>query len=278
MSKNYDLNLEDSASGFSIDADPELELVCTFFENQPDLETRVRNVIRRTLDETINSGRTGKYLVRHLEKTEKTAIGTAIEINFKKEFGLTKTKRFDANISGVDVDIKWQTSGTWQIANENIGEVCVLLTADDERGVFSFGVLRANEEYLNAKNQDLKRGIGKSHFKKIRMFAEDSLFDTNALLELRVGEAERLMSIAPGTHRIAEYFRGNIGKVVPRTLVELLAEQVDPTRRARDARRILKTEGILLLNGTNKVSRDLASEQGLSLGVGQWVALRSAAK
>lgn len=69
-----------------------------------------------------------------LEKTEKTYIGTRVEIELRALLRLPKG-RLDTVILGQDVDIKHTMGGNWMIPTEALNCACLLVAADEARAV-----------------------------------------------------------------------------------------------------------------------------------------------
>ncbi|MXZ52248.1 MAG: hypothetical protein F4Z34_03565 [Acidimicrobiaceae bacterium] len=115
--------------------------------------------IRQSFDEVFDGQRTGRYSLNELSKVEKTYIGTKVEILIQDEFGLQRGRRMDYLVDGQEVDAKWSMrSRGWMIPTEAVGELCLCLTADDNRSTFSVGIVRADEANLRtSENQDKKR-------------------------------------------------------------------------------------------------------------------------
>ena len=71
--------------------DAELADVVEWFQHQNgDLTSRFRGVVRRGIDEVIDGGRTGRWSIDQLAKTEKTYIGTKIEHLVLNEFEIPR--------------------------------------------------------------------------------------------------------------------------------------------------------------------------------------------
>ena len=74
--------------------DPPLADVVEWFQAQKgDLALRFRDVVRHGIDEVIDGGRTGRWSVDQLVKTEKTYIGTKIEHLVLNEFEIPEARR-----------------------------------------------------------------------------------------------------------------------------------------------------------------------------------------
>lgn len=87
---------------------PELRDIAQWFETAPDARDRFRWALRDSLDELLDGQRTGRWAYQHLSKTEKTYLGTAVEVNLTKEFEFTDGDHLDWKIAGGrDIDCKF---------------------------------------------------------------------------------------------------------------------------------------------------------------------------
>jgi hypothetical protein len=100
--------------------DPGLAKVVEFFLQINGFEAQAAETLRRALDEVIDGMRTGRWSVNSLEKTEKTYIGTKVEILFKFDFELPKGSKLDIRVEDTEVDIKCTVLKDWrfQIVSE----------------------------------------------------------------------------------------------------------------------------------------------------------------
>ncbi len=69
-----------------------------------------RKVIRETFDQLLDGQRTGRWDYRDLRKTEKTHMGTLVEINLHREFDFEDGRAMDYRIAGAEVDCKFSQS------------------------------------------------------------------------------------------------------------------------------------------------------------------------
>lgn len=118
-------------------------------------------LIRRAIDEVIDTERTGRLTLDEIEKTEKTYLGTKIEILFRNLLKFPKGK-LDLDICGQDVDIKNTCGSAWMIPREAINKPCILFLENENKYTYRFGIVIARPEYLStSQNQDKKRSISK---------------------------------------------------------------------------------------------------------------------
>lgn len=139
--------------------------------------------------------------------------------------------------------------GYFQIPTEAVGELCLCLTADDGKSIFSVGIVRAHDVNLRtSKNKDQKRRLNPDGVDAMHWLAEDRLFNENLLLNLDDQTRDAILdSSLSGQKRVNELFRRVQRRVVRREVVLTVAQQNDGPKRVRDARRHLQPEGILVL-------------------------------
>lgn len=111
--------------------------ICTARRSTPQVV--FSKIIARTLDEVIDGPRTGRYRLVQLEKTEKTYVGTKLEIIIRAELELEKGDKTDVIVAGHPVDIKWSQDLGWMIAPENVNRICLGVGLHDEHKIFQKG-------------------------------------------------------------------------------------------------------------------------------------------
>jgi len=229
-------------------SDLEMGSVLEFFLRRQGFAEQAAQVLRRALDEVIDGIRTGRWSVASLEKTEKTYIGTKVEILLKFEFELADGDRLDTRIEGVEVDIKCTVLKDWMIPQEAINELCLLVRIDDDKSKFWIGLIRADKENLRTgQNRDRKVSISAAGKMKIRWIVEGGDLPINFLATLPHETLSRILSHRSGQARIDELLRLVQGRIIPRVAIETVARQKDPMKRVRDARINLRAEGLLVL-------------------------------
>lgn len=263
-------------SGETPFGDSGLDAVASWFIGQPHLVARFGSVIRQSFDEVFDGQRTGRYQLSQLSKVEKTYIGTKVEILVQDEFGLDRGHRMDYLIAGEEVDAKWSMrSGAWMIPTEAIGNLCLCLTADDDRSVFSVGLIRASTDRLStSRNKDSKSRLAPASMTEMVWLAHDADLPENLLLHLQ--EATRVAILDPrlsGQRRINELFQRVQERIIRREVVLTVAKQDDGPKRVRDARRHLAQFEIVIL-GHQGEHPDIARLFGLPIPhKGEWVSV-----
>jgi hypothetical protein len=232
-----------------IQHDPGLAKVVEFFLQINGFEAQAAETLRRALDEVIDGMRTGRWSVNSLEKTEKTYIGTKVEILFKFDFELPKGNKLDTRVEDTEVDIKCTVLKDWMIPKEAVGELCFLVRIDDLRSKFWIGVIRAAPSVLRiGENRDKKSSLSAEAKKSIHWLVEAGQLPINFLTSVDPEIRKKIFSHRKsGQARINELFRLVQGRIIPRVAIETVAQIKDSMKRARDARAPLKNEGILVL-------------------------------
>lgn len=269
----------------SCSGDPALQDVLEWFRAQHNLKARFGQVIRQSIDEVLDGQRTGRFNIDELEKTEKTYLGTKVEIVARSEFNLGHGRRMDYHIVGHDVDSKFTSGGNWTIPREADGHICLLTKANDHKAHYQVGLLRIRDEFLNAgKNRDGKRSISAAGRDAIHWIVENGQIIQNILLSLPEAERTAIFNASAGYRgsgnggqlRTNELFRRVQGKPVNRNTVLTVASQDDGPKRVRDARNHLRPEGIMVLGHQSQHPR-IARDLGLPVAEkGSWVAVRIA--
>jgi hypothetical protein len=240
----------------TIATDPALEQVKEFLLAKTDLAEVIGKGLRQSFDEVIDGPRTARYRIEQLEKTEKTYIGTKVEIVLRNELELPRGIVLDNLICGHEVDTKFSLSGGWMIPREAIGHICLLVKGDDNSGLFSVGLLRMTPDVLtNGANQDGKKSVSAAGKTRITWLLQGASMPRNFLLDLSDVVRERIMSQGSGMQRVKVMFKSVTEQIIPRTAIEQVAQQKDPMRRARQMKERLALEGFQVLCATYEVDR-----------------------
>lgn len=230
--------------------DHALAEVSGFLSAKPDLLGVVGRAIRKSFDEVIDGPRTGRYCIEQLEKTEKTYIGTKVEVVLRNELGLARGSVLDNLIAGHEVDTKFTVGSTWTIPSEAFGQLCLLVTGSDNTGQCSIGLLRMTPDVLNnGTNRDGKKSVSALGKTKIVCLARGPM-PRNFMLDLPAPARNAIMSAPSGKQAIGALFRNATGRIIPRSVIEQVAQQRDSLKRAREAKAILANEGIQVLCAT----------------------------
>ncbi|MEV5983475.1 NaeI family type II restriction endonuclease [Streptomyces sp. NPDC052051] len=243
--------------------DPELMLVRQHLLSLDPQGERFARVLRDTIDQLLDGEHTGRFDWNDLHKTEKTHAGTLVEINLLREFGFASGDDLDYLIEGIEVDCKFsQKLYGWMIPPEALDEICLVVWADDHRGLWSAGLLRANRAKLTISGTATKKGnrdgkfrLTKQHHSLVSWLWHESSLEENLLLHIDKETQNAILSAgsgsmrSPGQAKVNELFRRVQGRRVSRTVICTLAQQKDPMKRVRyngGARDRLRSEGILV--------------------------------
>lgn len=259
--------------------DDDLARVLRWFRSQPDMEKRFGSVLRKALDEVLDGQRTGRFDIDELGKTEKTYIGTKVEIVCQAEFELTRGKVMDYRVDGVEVDAKFSLSKPLgqSIPREAMGHICLLMHAHDRRSHFSIGLLRITEDVLNlGRNQDGKRTLSPAAKRLVVWLVEHGRLPENILLGLDPLIRARVFDAArkSGQAGINELFKQVQGRIIKREVVLAVAKQDDPAKRVRDARGHLRPDGILILGHQNNHPHIAQALHLPKPDKGSWISVR----
>ena len=212
-------------------------------------------MLRRCVDDVIMTPKTGRRSYDELEKTEKTYIGTRVEIELRAMLNLPKGK-LDTIILGHDVDIKNTMGSNWMIPTEAIDNPCILVAADEVQAICYLGLFVARPEYLTlGQNKDSKKSVSALGFANILWLLLDHPYPPNFWRTVQPDVVDRIFSGKTGNQRMANLFREVQREPITRDVVEAVAQQRDFMRRIRSdggrgTRDILAKERILLLSGS----------------------------
>lgn len=220
----------------------------------PALATKFASMLRQCVDDVIMTPKTGRRSYDELEKTEKTYIGTRVEIELRAMLNLPKGK-LDTVILGQDVDIKNTMGSNWMIPTEAIDNPCILVAADETRALCYLGLFVARPNYLtHGQNKDAKKSVSAQGFADILWLLRDHPYPPNFWRTVPPDVIERIFAGTSGNQRMANLFREVQQDPITRDVVEAVAQQQDFMRRIRSdkgrgTRDLLAREGILLLSG-----------------------------
>ena len=222
-------------------------------------------LIRQAIDEVIDAPRTGRFTIGQLEKTEKTYIGTKVEILLRKFLGFPKGL-LDLVIDGRDVDIKNTVTGNWMIPLEAWGKICILVGSDEKTALCRVGLLLIREEYLTAgPNRDSKRSISAAGMRGVHWLLYDAPYPSNFWERQDPAVVRRILGGRNGTECVVMLFRELQRIPISRKVIQTVAPQKDSLKRVRKnggARDRLAQSNIVLLSGA--YHRDLIADLGLA--------------
>lgn len=223
------------------------------------LAQKFPTLLRVAIDDVIMTPKTGRRSYDELEKTEKTYIGTRVEIELRSMLKLSKGKKLDIDILGNDVDIKNTMGSNWMIPTEAVDHPCLLVAADEVRGICYLGLIVARLDCLSAgENKDAKKSVSASGFQNIFWLLRDHPYPANFWRTISADVVSRIFEGNSGNARVLALFREVQRRPITRDVIEAVAQQRDFMRRIRadqyagsrkGARDYLAREGIVLLSG-----------------------------
>jgi hypothetical protein len=228
----------------------------------------VAGVLRDTFDQLYDGQHSGRWAYDQLRKTEKTHMGTLVEINLHRRFGFDDGDATDYRIAGVEVDCKYSMSyGGWELPPEAVGHICLLITANDAGGSWTAGLIRVREPDLRgAANRDAKRQLTAVSRVRIReLWPGHGRLAENLFLRLDPLVRRRIFDAQSGQARTNELFRSVQRRIIRRAELATVAQQDDFMKRARGnggARTHLRPEGVLVL-GHQDGDAQIAAALGL---------------
>lgn len=233
---------------------PIVDSVFAAANGREEFEIAVPVILRTAIDEVIDTPRTGRFLLEETEKTEKTYLGTKVEILIRSHLKFAKGTILDMNVFGTEVDIKNTMASNWSIPRENVGRPALLIRSSERKALCDVGIALLHDAYLNpGANQDSKRGVSAAGQSNIWWLLRHHPYPVNFWQLLTSSERQSLVDAGGGTARIAALFEMVQNRPISRGQVQGLARQHDYMKRVRrngGARDILAPKGIAILSGT----------------------------
>jgi hypothetical protein len=232
------------------------------------LASELGELLRESFDGVLKTPKTGRRVYEELEKTEKTHIGTCVEIELRHRLKLPRGKVLDCEIAGVEVDIKFSVGTSWMIPPEAFERPCIIISADDTNARCWFGVFIAKGEYLNKGNRDEKCSINRWGRDNIRWLLEDYSYPANFWQSVPKQVADKIAAGTSGNERVITLFREVQDRPIIRKVIEDVAAQKDFMRRvradkARGTRNQLAKHSIVLLYGGWSGTKEFIATLGL---------------
>ncbi|MET4163972.1 MULTISPECIES: NaeI family type II restriction endonuclease [Gordonia] len=284
------------------DPAPELREIAHWFETEPDARERFRWALRDSLDELLDGQRTGRWAYQHLSKTEKTYLGTAVEVNLTKEFSFIDGDDLDWKIAGRDIDCKFSKDvGGWEIPMEmylcldhgerqgKANHPALLTWFDDTTNRWLAGLITVTDQRLwwrmDTQTDRMVRGYNRDNKRKLRAEALPDVhwlwggmqkdLPRNLLLQMDSAARGRILTKGlSGQQRVTQLFLEAQRQIVSRQVVLTVGQQDDAPKRVRDARKALGKNGILIL-GHQDAHPTIAAGLGLPVPVkGEWISVR----
>jgi hypothetical protein len=244
---------------------------------------RAGYAIREALDQIYDGQRTGRWDYTQLMKTEKTHVGTLVEIWLQREFEFKDGDELDYAIAGTDVDCKWSLNlYDWEIPQEMYSrgdKIALVVWANEYTARWAMGLIRISDGVLRplGRQRDKKRRLNDIGRDRILWVVRGADLVRNTLVHISDPEKLELIAYATrGQTAVNNLFRELTGVLVNRATVLTAAQQIDSAKRVRDARKRLRPEGIVIF-GHYKPHPEMAERLGLPKPtLGRFVSVRVA--
>lgn len=238
--------------------DSQLDAVAADLYRLDPTGDRVAAVLRDTFDQLYDGQHTGRWNFSQLHKTEKTHMGTLVEINLHREFDFADGIDMDYEIAGADVDCKYSMGlYGWMLPPEVIDHIALVITASEGTASWRAGLIRVTEECVaQGRNRDRKASLSLAGRERIQWLWDDhQRLPPNLFYQLDDETREAIFNAKSrsgrhGQARVNELFRRVHGRIVRREELATVAQQDDFMKRARGnggARTALRPEGVLVL-------------------------------
>ncbi|MGW0283633.1 NaeI family type II restriction endonuclease [Streptomyces sp. NPDC003236] len=268
----------DAGTGYMYESS-DVTTVSDALRDIPDFETTTAAALRNALDRVLDGQRTGRFDLAKLVKTEKIYLGAKVTHELMAAWRLQPGRETDLLIGRQEVALKFTTGSTWMITPGEVGRMCLLVCANDQRSCWSLGLIRIAPGHLSkAANRDFKRTLSAAGRKAVVWLFRDAPLPENTLLHLPASlRAEIFASDVSGRGsqaRANNLFRLVQGRILNRTTISTVSLDTDYVKRARAARETLRAEAILLLGGFGQQA-EIARTLGLPVPRnGEWVSRR----
>lgn len=216
--------------------DAGLEAVAAWLRSQAgDLRSFFAPLVRQSINEVLDGPRTGRWGFEQLEKTEKTYVGTKVEIVTRTALKLEHAGLMDLEIAGHPVDVKWSMSSRWEIPREAVGHLCLCIGGRANLSLFQVGLIRCIESHLKTKgNQDGKRTLSPEGRAAMLWLVEPTPIPPNFVAEMAPEIRRVVMSEPTIQKRVTRLFLELPRTPIPRDAIRTVAQtEGDPMRRVR---------------------------------------------
>jgi hypothetical protein len=192
-------------------------------------------ILRQAIDEVLDGPRTGRWDFKDLEKTEKTYVGTKLEILLRARLGLERASPLDLEVEGHPVDVKWAMNSGWQIPREAVGELCICIGGLQGMTHFQVGVVRCIDAHLNSgANRDGKRTLSTSGRAAMSVLVEPQPIPANFVAAMDPAIRATVMAERTIQARVTCLFSLLPRTPIPRDAIRTVARtEGDPMRRLR---------------------------------------------
>lgn len=260
--------------------DPEIHRMNDWIQTADPDGARCGRAIRHALDQAYDGRRTGRWDLTQLAKAETANIGPLIEVWLQRMLNLDDGITTSLQIAGYDVACTWsERIDGWTLDHSVHGRrelPYLVIWANEETSRFSLGILRPSHGTRGVASMDRGRPrLSQVGIDEILWVFDGYALPTNVLMR-HPETAMAAVSQSSGQAAVNMLFRRLQGELVQHSAVETVAQQIDSSKRIRDARKHLRNEGIVIL-GHYQPQPEIAAALGLpSPRVGTFVSYRLA--
>lgn len=246
--------------------DPEIHYVKGSIQAVDPEGSLCGRAIRNALDQAYDGRRTGRWDLTQLTKAETAQIGVLIEVWLQRVLDLDDGITTSLQIAGYDVACTWSERNDGWTLDRPVPEQrelpYLVIWANEETSRFSLGILRPTPASRGVASMDR----GRPRLSQVGMDQILWVFDGSALpgnvLMKHPKTAMAAVSQRSGQGAVNMLFRHIQGELVLHSAIETVAQQIDSSKRIRDARRHLRKEGIVIL-GHYRPQPEIAAALGL---------------
>jgi hypothetical protein len=114
-------------------------------------------LLRKAIDEVIDSARTGRFTLDETEINERIYLGVKVRIQMRNLLKLPKGKVLDSSLGGAEVGIQSTINQNWAVPLAMVGNPCFLVRSDERHSTCSVGITVIRKENLNACTRSSRR-------------------------------------------------------------------------------------------------------------------------
>lgn len=246
--------------------DPEIHHIKGSIQAADPDGARCGRAIRNALDQAYDGRRTGRWDLTQLTKAESAQIGPLIEVWLQRLLNLGDGITTSLQIDGFDVASTWsERLDGWTLDRpvpEQREVPYLVVWGMEETSRFSLGILRPGPDSRGVASMDRGRPrLSQVGIDQILWVFDGYALPTNVLVK-HPETAMAAVSQSSGQKAVNMLFRQLQGELVQHSAVETVAQQIDSSKRVREAREQLRDEGIIIL-GHYHPQPEIAAALGL---------------
>ncbi|MFE2287691.1 NaeI family type II restriction endonuclease [Streptomyces sp. NPDC059443] len=225
--------------------------------------SQVATALRQAVDTVLAGPSTGRYSWHQLTKAERLHLGTQAEISVADVLNLRQGPGEGYVVAGRNINFRFARDHTWLIPPGSIGELFLLVAANDDTSTWSAGVVRAERHLLSrGGNRDGKQALSAEGREAVQWLFRNAPLPENTLLHLPEQIVTSVLSHRSGQLRVDELFRTVQRQPISFNAVATVSMQRDFMHRVRHSRLTLAREGTVILGHYSRHA-DLAQRLGL---------------